>query len=79
MNSQKITCEEVTNHICESLGEELTSPKCKAIKKHLGSCPDCQNYFKSIEKTIEFYRNYDLELPKESHDKLMDLLNLPDE
>ena len=79
MNSQKVTCKEVADHICESLGEELNSQRCLAIKKHLNSCSDCQNYFTSIEKTIDFYKKYNLELSKESHDKLMDLLELAGE
>ncbi|NCS87401.1 MAG: hypothetical protein CO128_00655 [Ignavibacteriales bacterium CG_4_9_14_3_um_filter_30_11] len=76
MKKQKITCKEVSDHICESLGEELDSPRCIAIKKHLNSCPNCQNYFTSIEKTIDFYKKYNLELPKDSHNKLINLLNL---
>ncbi len=79
MKSQKVTCKEVTDHICESLGEELNSVRCLEIKAHLSSCNDCQNYFTSIERTIEFYKKYNLELPKEAHDKMMDLLNLSDE
>jgi len=78
MKPQKVTCKEVTDHICESLGEELDSSRCIAIKEHLNSCPDCQNYFTSIEKTIEFYKKYNIKLPKESHNKLMDLLDLND-
>ena len=76
MKTQKVTCKDVTDHICESLGEELDSPRCLAIKQHLDSCPDCQNYFTSIEKTIEFYKKYNIEMPKDSHDKLMGLLNI---
>ena len=76
MKKQKITCKEVSDHIFESLGEELDSPRCIAIKKHLNSCPNCQNYFTSIEKTIDFYKKYNLELPKDSHNKLINLLNL---
>ncbi len=79
MKTQKVNCKEVTDHICESLGEELNSPRCIAIKEHLNSCTDCQNYFTSIEKTIEFYKKYNLDLPEESHKKLMNLLDLDDE
>ena len=78
MKLKKVTCKEVTEHICESLGEELNSPICLSIKEHLSSCTDCQNYFTSIEQTIVFYKKYNLELPKEAHNKMMDLLNLSD-
>ena len=76
MNEQKVSCKEVMSHICESLGEDLDSPKCKAIKDHLDECTDCSNYFKSVEKTIDFYKRYDVELPKDAHNRLIDMLGL---
>lgn len=78
MSEGKITCKEVANHICESLGEELNSPKCREIKKHLENCEYCRDYFSSVEKTIDFYRKYDIEIPKEAHNRLMDCLGLDD-
>ncbi|GAB6282150.1 MAG: hypothetical protein STSR0008_08940 [Ignavibacterium sp.] len=77
-NSRKITCREVMDHICESLGEDFNSPKQAAIKKHFDECKFCQEYFKSIELTIEFYRNYNVNPSDECHKKLMNLLNLND-
>lgn len=79
MNEIKVNCKDVWSHICESLSEELNSPKCKAIREHLSNCNVCQNYFDSVEKTIEFYRKYDVKMPDDSHRKLMDLLNLQEE
>lgn len=79
MNEINVTCKDVMNHICESLGEELNSPKCIAIKNHLTDCPDCTKYFKSIEKTIDFYKNYNAELPHDAHSRLIDFLNLDEE
>lgn len=79
MNEDKITCKEVMSHICDSLGEDLDSPKCIAIKNHLDECPDCSNYFKSVEKTIEFYKKYDVELPKNAHTRLLNILGLDEE
>ncbi len=76
MNELKVNCKEVWNHICESLSEELNSPKCRAIREHLSKCTTCQNYFDSVEKTIDFYRKYNVHMPGESHEKLMELLNL---
>jgi len=32
MNEKIVTCKEVMNYICESLGEDLNSEKCIAIK-----------------------------------------------
>lgn len=76
MKTQKVTCRDVMEHVCESLGEELNSPRCVAIKTHLETCTECKNYFNSVELTVEFYRKYDVEMPDEAHNKLMKLLNL---
>lgn len=74
--NNNISCKEVMSHICESLGEDFNSPKCLAIKEHLAECPDCTNYFRSVGKTIEFYKNYDCELSPDTHKRLMDFLGL---
>ncbi len=76
MNEKKVSCKEVMNHICESLGEDLNSEKCAAIKHHLDACPGCQNYFKTVEFTIDCYRNYNIDLPQEAHERLIDFLGL---
>jgi len=78
MKNNDVTCKDVMDHICESLGEELDSPKCIAIKFHLNECTQCQNYFKSVGKTIEFYKLYEIEMPEESHKRLMKKLGLGD-
>lgn len=76
MKKNKVSCKEVMLHVCESLGEELNSPKCVTFKMHLESCTHCQNYFSSLESTIKYFRQYKIELPDESHKKLMTLLSL---
>ena len=76
--NEKVSCKEVMSHICESLGEDFNSPKCIAIKEHLTGCPDCTKYFKSVEKTIEFYKTYDCKPSPEVHNRLMNFLGLDD-
>jgi predicted anti-sigma-YlaC factor YlaD len=76
--NEKVSCKDVMSHICESLGEDLNSPKCMAIKEHLSGCPDCTKYFASMGKTIEFYKNYDCHPSPEAHKRLMDFLGLDD-
>jgi predicted anti-sigma-YlaC factor YlaD len=76
MSEIKITCKVVMDHICENLGEDLNSEKCIAIKKHLDSCEDCKNYFSSVERTIKFYREYNIEIPNEAHERLLNVLGL---
>ena len=76
--SGKVDCKEVMSHICDSLGEDLNSPKCKEIKSHLESCSSCQNYFNSVDSTISFYKKYNVELDKEGHKRLLSVLGLED-
>lgn len=79
MKKQQVTCKEVMHHICENLGEDLNSDKCAAIKNHLDECPGCQNYFKTVEQTIEFYKKYNVEPPPEAHNRLLTFLGLKDD
>jgi anti-sigma factor RsiW len=53
---KKITCKDVYRHVCEHLDEDLRSPKCIAIRRHLRSCPGCKAYLASIKKTVSLYR-----------------------
>jgi predicted anti-sigma-YlaC factor YlaD len=78
MEEHKVNCKEVMHHICDSLGEELDSPKCIAIKAHLQNCSNCTHYYKTVDNTIQFYKMYNAKLPEESHNKLMDSLGLSD-
>ena len=79
MKEDKVNCKEVMNHICESLGEDLNSPKCVNIKTHLENCPSCQKYFKSLDSTITFYKKYNVELDDSGHRRLLSVLGLEDE
>ena len=74
--TEKVTCKEVMQHICQNLGHELNSEKCIEIKNHLDKCTHCQEYFKSVEITIECFKKYNVELPKDAHQRLMEFLNL---
>jgi len=80
MNKQKNKnmCTDVMNHLCENLGEELNSDKCTAIKEHLNNCDNCQNYFKTVESTIKFYKQYDVKISEDAHLRLLDVLGLKD-
>ena len=76
LNSGKVTCKEVMHHICENLKEDFNSERCRTIREHLDKCSECQDYFKSVELTIECYKKYNIDLPKEAHDMLMSILGL---
>lgn len=76
MSSTNLTCKEVMNYLCQSIGEDIDSEKCIAFKKHLENCIPCNNYFESIKTTINLYKSYNVELPAEAHNELMKILNL---
>ena len=78
MSEHKPNCKDVMQHICESLGEELNSERCVEIKLHLDNCPDCKEYFKTVELTIDLYKRYNVEIPKAAHSRLMNFLDLSD-
>jgi len=76
MSSAKIKCKDVMKYVCQSLGEDIDSEKCAAIKAHFEECTDCRNYFKSVEITIDCYRKYNVEMPEDAHNRLMKFLDL---
>lgn len=78
MSAENPTCKEVMHYICEHLGEDLNSEKCVAIKNHLDNCPRCQSYFKTVELTVDFYKEYNVKMPEDAHKRLMSFLNLSD-
>lgn len=78
MKIHQTNCKDVMHHICESLGEDLNSERCIAIKEHLEDCSNCQTYFKTVELTIDYYKKYNVELPEGAHNRLMSFLNLED-
>lgn len=78
MKEEKVNCKDVMHHICESLGEDLQSDRCIAIREHLEDCADCKSYFKTVETTIDYYQKYNVELPEDAHKRLMKFLDLDD-
>jgi len=78
MSEQKPKCKDVMQHICESLGEDLYSERCAAIKQHLDECDGCKSYFKTVELTIDYYKKYNVEIPKDAHNRLISYLDLGD-
>ena len=76
--SKEISCKEVRKYICQCLATDVGSARCRALKKHLDDCNECQDYFKSVELTIECYQKYDVQIPEDAHKRLMDFLELND-
>jgi predicted anti-sigma-YlaC factor YlaD len=70
-------CKSVYKHICENLDADINSPKCRAIKKHLASCPDCSAYLDSLKKTILLYKHEPgPRLPLSAHRRLVKLIDI---
>jgi predicted anti-sigma-YlaC factor YlaD len=64
-------CREVYLHICDRLDENIDSPKCRAIKRHLSTCADCAAYLDSVKKTVTLYRTMPIpRVPVSAHREL---------
>jgi anti-sigma factor RsiW len=51
-------CREVFRYICENLDDDLDSPECREIKRHLDGCPNCLAYLDSLKKTVMLYQAF---------------------
>ena len=77
MNLKKIDCLDVAKHVCGDLDEHINSPECRAIKKHLQSCPNCTAYLDSLKKTVLIYQHIpNPRFPKRSRKKLFARLKI---
>jgi predicted anti-sigma-YlaC factor YlaD len=61
---------EVRKHLAEGLNMERNSPTCIAVRSHLDECSECQEYFASLERTIDCYKSYKVDVPSKAHDLL---------
>ena len=69
-------CKEVYHEICDSLDQDLNSPRCREIKKHLETCPDCAQFLNSMKKTVMLYRTVPTpEVTSAVHKRLTSALN----
>lgn len=49
-------CKGVYTYICVNLDADMNSPKCREIRRHLRTCPDCSAYLDSLKKTVLLYK-----------------------
>ncbi len=78
MKGTNTPCKDVMKYVCEDLGEDINSPRCKEMRAHLEECDSCRKYFNNVESTIQFYKKYNVELSAERHKRLLDKLGLSD-
>ena len=77
MKLKKIDCLDVAKHVCGDLDEHINSAECRAIKKHLESCPNCTAYLDSLKKTVLIYQRVpNPRFPRQSRKKLFARLKL---
>ncbi len=77
MKLKKIDCLDVAKHVCGELDEHIDSPECRAIRKHLESCPNCTAYLDSLKKTILIYQHTpNPRFPRRARKKLFAKLKL---
>lgn len=68
---------DILKHVCENLDQNLDSPECRRIKKHLERCPSCAAYLDSLKKTVSLYKHQSSPtLPEEVRTQLGKLLKL---
>jgi anti-sigma factor RsiW len=65
-------CTDVYRHICDNLDQKIDSPRCRQIKKHLATCPDCLAYLDSLKTTVALYRAVPAPpVPRTAHSNLL--------
>ncbi len=64
-------CRSVHRYVCENLDENINSARCRAIRKHLQTCPDCTAYLDSIKKTVLLYRTMSKSGPSASSHRVL--------
>lgn len=69
-------CEEVYLHICDHLDEDIQSERCRQIKKHLSTCPECSTYLATLKNTITLYKALPApRIPAGAHRELFKTIN----
>jgi hypothetical protein len=58
MKKEHLSCKNIVKFICVELDEHIDSPRCREIKKHLKTCPNCAAYLDGLKKTVSLYRQY---------------------
>ena len=65
-------CADVYLFICGNLDQDINSPRCREIRRHLEGCPDCTAYLESLKKTVVLYRSFPApRLPRRVHLRLV--------
>ena len=52
-----MTCQELTDFICDYLDNDLPAQQRSAFEAHLAGCRDCRNYLASYRATVELSKS----------------------
>lgn len=52
-----VSCKQTYKFICDNLDQNIDSPACIQIKKHLTECPNCRANLDSLKMTVLLYKN----------------------
>lgn len=69
-------CLEIIETICEELGDGMNQEVSSKIQGHIKYCPGCEAYFKSLEKTLDVYKNCKEEIPKDLYSRVLERIQL---
>ncbi len=58
MKKKPVTHKTIFRHICENLDQDMNSPACREIRRHVNGCPECIDYLNSLKTTVALYRRY---------------------
>ena len=56
----RCTCSRVFKQLCDTLGADMESPQCQAMRAHVSQCANCSAYLASLKRTVELYEFYPL-------------------
>lgn len=74
----KEKCRPFIERLCETLGEDITSPICRELKEHLDQCPECSLQIDTVRRTVEIYRSVPpTRVPGDVEKRLLAKLQLP--
>ena len=75
----KTAHKELIAQLCDAMGEDIDTPVCREVADHLSKCPDCQNQFNTVKKTVSLCREMEHieKMPNDVRGRLYEILNLP--
>lgn len=69
----EINCNDVINKICMDFDDK---EKCKDMIEHIKACKTCEDYFSSIDKVVDTYKKYKIEITDDKKKELLEYLKL---